>query len=97
MWILLWHSGELHVPTVSSPSEADKATKQKALSPIALQILGTSPWSTKKAIKLCQSKKKKKKKQSNCASKPDAGPGELYFQNGLSSGYFHLNNNLKSV
>lgn len=42
-------------------------------------------------------KKKKKKKQSNCASKPDAGPGELYFQNGLSSGYFHLNNNLKSV
>lgn len=51
----------------------------------------------KKSNQIVPVKKKKKKKQSNCASKPDAGPGELYFQNGLSSGYFHLNNNLKSV
>lgn len=39
------------VPPVCSPSEADKAVRKKALSPIALKILGTPS----------QSKKKKKK------------------------------------
>jgi len=50
VWVLLWRFGELLiVSTVSSPFEADQAMRKKALSPIALKILGASSQSTKKA------------------------------------------------